>query len=77
MRIALRVLDERARSHLPAYATAGAAGLDLRACIDAPIMLMPGQTPRRYWGQVKFFRNESSRRGPLRIRRILIIHSSD
>ena len=44
MRIALRILDERARPHLPAYATAGAAGLDLRACIDAPITLSPGQT---------------------------------
>jgi dUTP pyrophosphatase len=44
MRIALRILDERAREHIPAYATAGAAGLDLRACIDAPITLSPGQT---------------------------------
>ena len=44
MRIALRVLDERARAHLPAYATAGAAGLDLRACIDAPVTLLPGKT---------------------------------
>ncbi len=44
MRIALRILDERARSHLPAYATEGAAGLDLRACIDAPITLNPGKT---------------------------------
>jgi dUTP pyrophosphatase len=44
MRIALRILDERARRHLPAYATAGAAGLDLRACIDAPITLPPGKT---------------------------------
>ena len=44
MRIALRVLDERARAHLPAYASAGAAGLDLRACIDAPIPVAPGQT---------------------------------
>jgi len=44
MRIALRILDERARQHIPAYATAGAAGLDLRACIDAPITLSPGQT---------------------------------
>ncbi|MBP8294513.1 MAG: dUTP diphosphatase [Burkholderiales bacterium] len=44
MRIALRVLDERARAHLPAYATAGAAGLDLRACIDAPVTLPPGKT---------------------------------
>jgi dUTP pyrophosphatase len=44
MRIGLRILDERARQHIPAYATAGAAGLDLRACIDAPITLSPGQT---------------------------------
>ena len=44
MRIALRVLDERARAHLPSYATAGAAGLDLRACIDAPVTLPPGKT---------------------------------
>jgi dUTP pyrophosphatase len=44
MRIALRILDERARPHLPVYATAGAAGLDLRACIGTPITLSPGQT---------------------------------
>ena len=43
-RIALRVLDERARAHLPAYASTGSAGLDLRACIDAPIVLEPGAT---------------------------------
>jgi dUTP pyrophosphatase len=42
--IALKVLDERIRPFLPAYATAGSAGMDLRACIDAPITLMPGQT---------------------------------
>jgi dUTP pyrophosphatase len=44
LRIELKVLDERARSQPPAYATAGAAGLDLRACIDAPITLQPGST---------------------------------
>ncbi|MFO1311371.1 MAG: dUTP diphosphatase [Burkholderiales bacterium] len=43
-RIALRVLDERIRSLLPAPATAGAAGVDLRACIDAPLTLEPGAT---------------------------------
>ena len=41
--IDVRVLDERVAGHLPAYATAGSAGLDLRACIDAPIALEPGQ----------------------------------
>ena len=42
--IDLKILDERIRAHLPAYATAGSAGMDLRACIDAPIALAPGQT---------------------------------
>ena len=42
--IALKVLDERIRPHLPAYATPGSAGLDLRACLDAPLTLTPGQT---------------------------------
>jgi dUTP pyrophosphatase len=42
--IALKVLDERIRPYLPAYATAGSAGMDLRACIDAPITLRPGQS---------------------------------
>ena len=38
----IRILDERIRSQLPAYGTAGSAGLDLRACVDAPITLNPG-----------------------------------
>jgi len=42
--IALRVLDERIRPYLPTYATPGSAGMDLRACIDAPVTLLPGQT---------------------------------
>ena len=42
-RIAVRILDERIRPHLPAYATPGSAGMDLRACIDAPLTLEPGQ----------------------------------
>ena len=42
--IALKVLDERIRPYLPAYATPGSAGLDLRACIDAPLALAPGNT---------------------------------
>lgn len=42
--IDVRVLDERVADQLPAYATAGSAGLDLRACIDAPLRLEPGQS---------------------------------
>jgi len=42
--IDLRVLDERVAAHLPAYATPGSAGLDLRACLDAPLVIEPGQT---------------------------------
>jgi dUTP pyrophosphatase len=44
MKIELRILDERLRERLPAYATPGSAGLDLRACLDAPLVLQPGQT---------------------------------
>jgi dUTP pyrophosphatase len=40
--IDLKILDERIREHLPAYATEGSAGLDLRACIDKPLVLAPG-----------------------------------
>jgi dUTP pyrophosphatase len=38
----VRILDERIADRLPAYATAGSAGLDLRACIDAAVVLAPG-----------------------------------
>jgi dUTP pyrophosphatase len=40
----IRVLDARLHDAPPAYATAGAAGLDLRACIEAPLTLAPGDT---------------------------------
>lgn len=45
-KIALKILDPRLRGEfpLPAYATDGAAGLDLRACVDAPLTLAPGDT---------------------------------
>lgn len=42
--IDLRILDDRLNDNLPAYATPGAAGLDLRACLDAPLDLPPGAT---------------------------------
>jgi dUTP pyrophosphatase len=40
----VRILDARLRGQLPRYATNGSAGLDLRACLDAPLTLEPGQT---------------------------------
>jgi len=43
-RIDVRILDARLRESPPHYATPGAAGLDLRACIDAPLTLAPGDT---------------------------------
>jgi dUTP pyrophosphatase len=38
----VRILDDRVRACLPTYATSGSAGMDLRACIDAPISIEPG-----------------------------------
>ena len=40
----VRVLDNRLLDQLPQYATPGSAGLDLRACINAAILLKPGET---------------------------------
>ena len=42
--IDLKLLDPRMADFVPAYATPGSAGLDLRACLDAPLVLAPGQT---------------------------------
>jgi len=40
----IKILDPRLGEQLPAYATPGSAGLDLRACIEAPLTLHPGET---------------------------------
>jgi dUTP pyrophosphatase len=44
MKIDVKILDDRLRDQLPHYATAGSAGLDLRACIDSTLTLKPGET---------------------------------
>ena len=41
MKLDVKILDERLRKQMPAYATPGSAGLDLRACLDAPLTLAP------------------------------------
>jgi dUTP pyrophosphatase len=43
-KLEVRILDDRIRGMLPQYATDGAAGLDLRACVDAPLTLRPGDS---------------------------------
>jgi dUTP pyrophosphatase len=40
----VRILDARLADQLPQYATPGSAGLDIRACIEAPMTLKPGET---------------------------------
>ncbi|NBO41201.1 MAG: dUTP diphosphatase [Betaproteobacteria bacterium] len=41
MKLNVKILDERLRDAMPSYATPGSAGLDLRACLDAPLTLQP------------------------------------
>ena len=41
MKIDVKILDPRIAEQFPTYATAGSAGLDLRACLDAPLTLAP------------------------------------
>ena len=42
--IDIKILDARLGEYLPSYATSGSAGLDLRACIDEPMEILPGET---------------------------------
>ena len=42
--IDVRILDPRLKANMPQYATAGSAGLDLRACIDDIMLIKPGET---------------------------------
>ena len=41
MKVDVKILDPRLHALMPAYATPGSAGLDLRACLDAPLVLAP------------------------------------
>ena len=43
-KLAVKILDERIRGMLPRYASPGAAGLDLRACLEKPLVLNPGES---------------------------------
>ena len=43
-KLQVKIMDEQMRSQLPQYATAGSAGLDLRACLEEAIDIAPGQT---------------------------------
>ena len=44
LQVELKILDDRIKEAMPAYATSGSAGLDLRACIDEAITIQPGET---------------------------------
>jgi dUTP pyrophosphatase len=44
MKLDIKIMDARLRDSPPAYSTAGSAGLDLRACLEAPLQLAPGAT---------------------------------
>lgn len=44
MNVDIKILDERLEEQLPSYATSGSAGLDLRACLEQPLVIEPGST---------------------------------
>jgi dUTP pyrophosphatase len=43
-KLEVKILDERIRGMLPHYASSGSAGLDLRACVEQPLALEPGES---------------------------------
>ena len=43
-KLEVKILDDRIRSMLPHYASTGSAGLDLRACVEKPLVLAPGES---------------------------------
>jgi dUTP pyrophosphatase len=57
MHVDLKILDARLRDTPPTYATPGSAGLDLRACIQAPLVLEPGQWQLIPTGMAMHLRN--------------------
>ena len=44
MKVDVKILDPRVKDKMPTYATTGSAGLDLRAILDEPLTLNPGET---------------------------------
>ena len=44
LQVELKILDDRLKESMPAYATTGSAGLDLRACLEVAITIQPGET---------------------------------
>ncbi len=44
MKLDVKILNDKLKTNMPKYATTGSAGLDLVACLDSPLTLLPGQT---------------------------------
>jgi len=44
MELQVKIIDPKIKEQLPHYATAGSAGMDLRACMDEPLLIKPGET---------------------------------
>lgn len=55
--VEIKILDPRMQDMLPQYGTPGSAGLDLRACLDHPLTLKPGQTELIATGLALFLNN--------------------